>query len=147
MSILSKIKTNQLAARKEKSTQTVALLTTLIGEAEMVGKNAGREVADSEVIAVVKKFIKNIDETIKALGNADPRTEVAMAERATLEAYLPKQLDEAQLQCVVTEIINDLCSRSGSPVQMGMVMGALKLGFEGQYDGKKASEIIKAALK
>ena len=59
--LLNKIKADQLAARKAKDGLATALLTTLIGDAEMVGKNAGRLVTDEEVVAVIKKFIKNID--------------------------------------------------------------------------------------
>ena len=57
--LLAEIKAKQINARKARLS-TATLLTTLIGEAEMVGKNQGREVTDSEVLAMIKKFIKNI---------------------------------------------------------------------------------------
>jgi hypothetical protein len=58
---MEQIKAKQIAARKSGSADA-GLLTTLLGEAAMVGKNAGRETTDQEVVAVVKKFVKNIDE-------------------------------------------------------------------------------------
>ena len=68
MSLIQTIKTAQVAARKARD-PSASLLTTLIGEAEMVGKNAGREVTDQEVVATIKKFIKGIDETLKAVAS------------------------------------------------------------------------------
>jgi len=52
MSKLQDIKTAQLNARKNKVASVASLLTTVIGEAEMVGKNANREVTEAEVIKV-----------------------------------------------------------------------------------------------
>lgn len=148
MSILGKIKTKQLAARKEKSTLAAALLTTLIGEAEMVGKNAGREVTDLEVIAVIKKFIKNTDETI-GYCTANQNTaglDAAMAEKEILTALVPAQLSDDELAAAINKIINDMQLQPETLPQMGAVMGALKLAHPGLYDGRKASEIIKSII-
>jgi hypothetical protein len=61
MSLIQTIKADQVQARKARSA-SASILTTLIGEAEMIGKNAGdRESTDEEVIAIIKKFIKNLD--------------------------------------------------------------------------------------
>ena len=93
MTLMDQIKADQVSARKQKMTAVASLLTTLIGEAEMVGKNAGnRAPTDAEVQAVIKKFIKNLDETIAVLGDADPRTLAALGEKSTLEivvVYIP----------------------------------------------------------
>ena len=75
MSLIIEIKSAQLAARKARDSFTASSLTTLIGEAEMVGKNAGREVTDAEVVAVLKKFVKNIDETTTVLSREQPLTQ------------------------------------------------------------------------
>lgn len=120
-----------------------SLLTTLIGEAEMVGKNAGREVLDAEVVATIKKFIKNIDETIKVLSADDERARGAMDERVVLEHFLPRQMDEQQLTEAVTAIKAEL---NAGQKDMGKVMGLLKTRHDGQYDGKMASTVVKAVL-
>ena len=64
MSLIEKIRVDQLASRKAAFNYPATnklqadLLTTLLGEEVMVGKNAGsRETTDAEVIAIVKKFI------------------------------------------------------------------------------------------
>ena len=103
MSLIARIKTASIELRKAKH-PLATLSTTLIGEAEMVGKNAGnREVTDSEVQALVKKFIKGINETLAVIdesGHAD-----FLREKAWLEGWLPKQLTTDELTDKIREII------------------------------------------
>lgn len=108
--LINTIKQNQLQARKNKDAAAASLLTTLVGEASMIGKNDGnRESTDAEVTAVIKKFVKNIDESISALsknaGENAERIATATKEKEILMAYLPKQLDEAQLRVEMQKII------------------------------------------
>lgn len=140
--ILKKIKTAQVEARRLNSQVEAALLTTLIGEAEMVGKNAGnRAVTDSEVTAVVKKFLKNIDETLAVFkGNTDPRVEKYQVEKAILETYLPKQLTRDELLVAVKSI------QEAGATDMGKIMAELKRLYDGRYDGKMASLVVREVL-
>lgn len=146
MSLIDTIKSKNIEARKAKLTAVSSLLTTLIGEAEMVGKNAGnRAPTDAEVQAVIKKFIKNLNETIGILGDNDPRTLAAMGERSTLETFLPKQLTEDELKSHIHAIHAGLVTHEGK-ADMGSIMKMLKIRFDGLYDGKLASQLIKAEL-
>lgn len=146
MTLLEKIKQDNIAARKAKDTVKSALLTTLVSEISNIGKNDGnRETTEPESIAVVKKFIKGVDETLKALEfSSDSRVLVAIEEKKILESYLPTQLSEIELTAVVDQIISTLADRS--PKQMGVVMKRLKEMHDGRYDGKIASGIIKSRL-
>lgn len=149
MSLLAKIKSDSLTARKNHDSFRGTLLTTLYSEAATVGKNDGnRETTDTEVVAVVKKFVKGADETLAIL-NADPaRNAEAIAiitqEKTILESYLPAQLSEAELQAVLANLVDSLADRS--PKQMGAVMKQLKASHEGTYDGALASKLIKGML-
>lgn len=144
MTLIEQIKSDALRARKDRATAVATLLITLISEAEMVGKNAGnRQVTDVEVVAIIKKFIKNLDETIVALGDNDPRTLICIGEKATLGMYLPKQFDEQELSRVLAFIILET---GDGQKNMGKVMGLLKARFDGQYDGKMASALVKKLL-
>jgi hypothetical protein len=152
MSLIHEIKAAQVRARITRS-DTVAILTTLLGEAEMIGKNAGnRETTDEEVIAIAKKFIKNIDETINAIRKVEMTDEkaaalrMAFAERGVVEMYLPKQMTVEQLRDVIQKIITGMKMLGADP-NMGLVMKELKGNFDGQYDGKAASTITKEELQ
>jgi len=135
MTLMEQIKQKQLAARKE-GLPIASLYTTLLGEAAMIGKNAGdRETTDAEVVAVVKKFIKNTNETIDALTTRGQNAEMFVIERMILEEFLPTQLDEARLK--------DIASTMAS---MPEFMKHLKENFAGQYDGKLASTVAKTVF-
>ena len=136
MTLMEQIKTKQITARKAGLTEA-SLLTTLLGEAAVIGKNAGnRETTDSEVVAVVKKFVKNIDETINALTMYNKDATAFLNERGVLEQFLPMQLSEAALIEVAK------CQSS-----MPAFMKHLKENFAGKYDGKLASTVAKSVFQ
>lgn len=132
MTLFEKIKADQLHARKNRDTVGAALLTTLISETEMVGKNSGnRAPTDEETVAVVKKFIKNVDETVSALQKQNQSVDVPVKEKAILQQYLPKQLNEIEIE----EIAENFAT-------MGEFMKHMKIYHNGQYDGKLASTVF-----
>ena len=144
MTLLETIRTEQIRARKARDGVRTSLLTTLLSEAANVGLNDGkRESTDAEVIAVIKKFIKNIDETLAVRASDD-----LLVERAILEGFLPSQLSEDELLAAVVSIVAELelDGQSRSMKMMGPVMKTLKERFEGQFDGKAASETVKRTL-
>ena len=132
MTLMEQIKEKQITARKAGHSQDASLLTTLLGEAAMVGKNAGRETTDQEVVAVVKKFIKNAEETIAALTSRNQDATALLAECSVLEQFLPLQLTELALQHLAE-----------SQKDMPTFMKHLKENYAGQYDGKLASTVAK----
>lgn len=135
MSLIQQIKDQQIEARKTGHVHA-ALLTTLLSEAVNVGKNDGnRETTDTEVIAVVKKFIKNLDETITACTSRGKDTEPFVQEKQKLETFLPQQLGEQELMAIAK-------TRSGMPD----FMKYLKETHAGQYDGKLASTVAKSVF-
>lgn len=136
MTLMEQIKTKQITARKAGLTEA-SLLTTLLGEAAVIGKNAGnRETTDSEVVAVVKKFVKNIDETVTALTERGVDATTFLAERTVLEQFLPMQLSE-----------NALIEVAKCQPNMPAFMKHLKENFAGKYDGKLASTVAKSVFQ
>lgn len=150
MSLLQQIKSAQLSARKARLAADAASLTTLIGEAEAIGKNAGnREVTDLEVVALVKKFIKNNVETTTAVdastsSDRQERLAILQRERALFETFLPAQLTGDALSDAIDAVITELAA--AVPKDMGRVLKTFKDRFEGQYDGAVASALVKAKL-
>ena len=142
MTLLTRIKADALTARKTQS-PTAGVLTTLLGEADTKAKtfNPARELKDDEVIAIVQKFIKNIDQTLRSLegGPNVAARDKARMERGALEAYLPLQLTEL----AITEFAKAEIAKGAN---FGAVMSALKANYAGQYDGKMASEVIKRLM-
>jgi uncharacterized protein YqeY len=152
MNLLDKIKAATLSARKAHDTNKALPLITLVSDATMIGKNAGREVTDIEVVEVIKKFINNVNITLASCTLADGTLPVAnqniekcLFEKALFEQFLPEQLDEPTLINIIACIISDIRA-SGQVAGMGDIMKALKTSYAGKYDGKLASTLIKKAL-
>lgn len=130
--MIDRIKQDQLDARKrylksknyEDDLET-KLLTTLIGEAQMPGKN-------KDIFKLIRKYIKNANEVLK-LGD-EYQIARANSEIKILNSYLPTQLTEDEL----TNIILDIDSKN-----IGYVMKELNKKHKGEFDGRLAIDIIK----
>ncbi len=142
MTLMEKLQVDQLAARKARAAVPAALLTALIGESAMVGKNAGnRASTNDEVLATIRKFLKNAEETRARLGDAGKDTAVIQEEIQILNGYLPQQMTDEQLSEAITGIIQGMAAPN-----MGAIMKALKEQHGGLYDGRRANELIKQQL-
>jgi uncharacterized protein YqeY len=145
MTLIDTIKAAHLAARKARDSNKLTLLTTLIGEAETVGKKEQRAPNDAEVSKLLKKFVDNAKEMARMYGDRhDAENADACWEEVTLyESFLPKQLTDEELQFSVDTAIATFPSKPN----IGQVMGVIKSKLEaGTYDGGKLSALIKAAL-
>lgn len=158
-SIIDNIKSAQLQARKDRDEVKSVLLTTLIGEASMKGKNDGnRESNDADFLSVLKKFITNIDDTLAIFAKNPAVGEDKLAERkvkedklqqekAILVTFLPvleNQMTDEEIRSEIKNIINKFSL--SSPKGMGTVMKELKSHFDGKYDTALASKLAKELL-
>jgi hypothetical protein len=132
MPLIEQLKNDLKQARFNRDMASVTLLSTLLGESEMVGKNKNRMTTDEEFVAVVKKFLKNIDDTLKY----HPTNESDLvAEKAQLENYLPKQLSKDDIILIL---------KTANYQNLGDCMKDMKEKYAGSYDGKIVSEIFKS---
>lgn len=149
MSLLEQIKIDKDAARKAYNARDAGVLTTLFAESQKVGKDDGdRESTDDEVVAVAKKFIKGIEETLGFLylkkESANQRhadaIELLEHERGLIEAYLPQMVEDDVLRAFVQAQIADGANHQGK------LMGAVKKEFGQTVDMKSAGVIISEEL-
>lgn len=134
MSLLEQIKSAALTARKARNSEVALSLTTLVGEIETAIKN-GVAATDENVTPIIKKFVKNINDTINRVsGEALVKLQ---AEKALYEQFLPKQLSNDELLSVIKVIISE------GATNVGMVMKQLKAKYAGLYDGSAASALLK----
>lgn len=144
MSLLAQLKKDSLLARKAADRVRGTMLSTLIGEAEMVGKNAAnRESTDEEVQQTIRKFLKNNQEALGVIKDEERRA-LLEQESAILTAYLPPLASDAEVQAFIAASVATLAEPG--PKQMGVVMGALKAKYGNDFDARQASTWIKDAL-
>ena len=138
MTLIERIKADQLAARKERATAKAAFLGTLLGEIETLAKGGKGELTDAVVVTMVKKFIKNADEMLKVAPEGSEQRDIAHREKFVLEGFLPKQLNEAEIATLIESFVAD------GVTNVGDAMKRLKTDHAGTYDGAVASRLLKA---
>jgi len=144
MSLLSQIAADRLQFRKDRNKAAATTLTTLYGEAAILGKNDGnRESTDDEVMKVVKKFIKGVrdNQTYR------PLTDAEINEVALYEQYIPATISEEVITEFASGLLSSLSSSEISMKLMGRTMGALNKAFPDQVDGQIAGPIIKQIIQ
>jgi len=101
---------------------------------------------DNGILSVVEKIIKQSRDAAEQFTQGS-RPELAakeMADIAVWEQYLPKQLDEAEVDALIEQAIQETGAQSMK--EMGKVMGLLKPNLQGKTDMGAVSEKIKARL-
>ncbi len=101
---------------------------------------------DSAMIALLATLKKQRDEAI-AQYKAGGRQDLADKEQAEIDvivAYLPKQLDDSELDALVSAAIASAGAQG--PKDMGKVMKIVSEQTKGRADGKVVSERVKQKL-
>ena len=133
-------------AMKAREQDKLAALRLMLSEVKRKEVDERITLDDAGVVAVVEKMIKQRRESIAQFEKA-ARQELAdkeKAEIAVLEAYLPKQLSQAEVEAVVAEAIAATGAKGAA--DMGKVMGVVKPKLAGRADMGKVSGLVKAKL-
>ena len=141
-------KLNEALKAKDKNTYpTLRLVVSAIKDAEIAGRSKGqKEVTDSEVTAILKKMIKQRNESCEVYKKAG-RKELLESETREIEVisiFLPKQLSEEETKKICQETVKNVGATSMK--DMGKVMGVLKSKHADTIDFSKVSSIIKELL-
>ena len=141
-------KLNEALKAKDKNTYpTLRLVVSAIKDAEIAGRSKGqKEVKDSDVTAILKKMIKQRNESCEVYKKAG-RKELLDSETREVEVisiFLPKQLSEEETKKICQETLKTVGATSMK--DMGKVMGVLKLKHADTIDFSKVSSIIKELL-
>jgi uncharacterized protein YqeY len=129
-------------------TGTIRLVQAAIKNRDIELRGASGAPANDDVLVteVLQKMIKQRRESI-AMYEAGGRQELADVEAAevtVIEAFLPRQMDEAELAAAIDAIVAE--TGAASLKDMGKVMAALRDRHAGQIDMSKASAAVKARL-
>jgi hypothetical protein len=122
---------------------TIRLLLAAIKQREV---DERKVLADSDVVAIVDKMIKQRKDSI-AQFEAGKRQDLADAERAeigVLSGYLPAQLGDAEIDAAIGAAIAE--TGAAGAAGMGKVMGVLKAKLAGRADMSAVSAKVKSKL-
>ena len=141
-------KLNSALKSKDKNTYpTLRLIISAIKDAEIAGRAKDkREITDSDITAILKKMIKQRNESCEVYKKAG-RSELLENETKEMDvirAFLPQQLSDEEVKRVCEETVKSI--GASSMKDMGKVMGALKSKHSDTIDFSKVSLIIKELL-
>jgi uncharacterized protein len=146
MSLKERITEDMKAAMRAKESErlgTIRMITAAIKQREV---DERIQLDDTQVLAVLEKMIKMRKESIAQFlsGGREDLAAKEHKEIELLQAYLPAQLSEAELDV----LIDDAVAKSGatSIKEMGKAMAILKQNAQGRADMGVASAKLKAKL-
>lgn len=131
---------------KEKDTlRTLRALKAAILLAE-TEKGAVEELTTEKELAILQKSAKQRKESaeIYKQQQREDLAENELTELEVIERYLPKQMDDEELEALLKDIITKVGATA--PSDMGKVMGVASKELAGKADGKRISTAVKALL-
>jgi hypothetical protein len=137
--------TTAMKARDETRTRTLRMALTSITNEEVSG-SAAHVLTDDDVVKVLTREAKRRREAAAAFADAG-RADQAAAERAeeeVLAAYLPAQLDDAELAALVAAAIAE--TGASGPGGIGQVMKAVTPKVAGRAEGSRIAAVVRTQL-
>jgi uncharacterized protein YqeY len=131
--------TAAMKARDAAKTSTLRMLQAAIKN-EQIEK--GGELEDADVIAVLKRAAKQRNDSVEQYEKAG-RQDLADKEKAelvVLEAYMPQQMTDEELEALVKQTMTAVGAESKKDT--GKVMKEIMARHRGTVDGKKVQAVL-----
>ena len=146
MFLKERIQNEVKEAMKAKDTVRRDALRLLTSAFKQVEVDERIELDDEATLKIIQKQVKQRQDAAAQYKDAgrEDLYDKEMAEIAIYEAYLPKQLDDADLETRIKEIITKVGAASMKDI--GKVMGTASKELSGIADGKRINECAKALL-
>jgi len=139
--VAERIRADVTAAMKAGDKDRVTALRLVLSELQKDAKEgAGDEQA---VLRRERKRRRESETAYREAGREDLATAEAY-EAETIEAYMPAELSDGELDALVTAAVAE--TGASSPKDMGRVMKQVMAAAGGRADGKRVSSKVKEAL-
>jgi hypothetical protein len=134
---------NAMRAKDSERLGTIRMITSAIKQREVDERIT---LDDTQVLSVVEKMIKTRRESIAQFQTGGREDLVAKEQKEIelLQAYMPAQLSEAELDALIAESIAE--SGATSIKEMGKAMALIKSKAQGKADMGTVSAKLKAKL-
>ena len=144
--LLDQIKNDMKEAMKAKEVAKRDALRLLLSAFKQIEVDERKELTDEDVNKIIQKQVKQRQDSAAQFKEAgrDDLLEKEESEIAIFMAYMPKQLDDTEIETAVKEIITKVGATSMK--DMGKVMGMASKDLAGKADGKRINECVKKLL-
>ena len=146
MSLKDRITEDMKAALRAKDSARLSAIRLLLAAIQQREVDERIVLGDAEVLSVIEKTLKQRRDSIQQF-EAAGRKDLADNEKfevTVLQAYMPKALNEMEVEAAVMEAIG--ASGAKSMQDMGKVMALLKPKLAGRADMAKVSTLVKSKL-
>lgn len=140
--LTEQIRTEMTEAMKAKDAERLSTLRMLHSAMKYQQIEAGHELSDEEAMLVIRKAVKQRQDSIEQYEKAN-RPELAAKEQSEmklLSAYLPPELSDEELEAGLREIVASTGAQSKK--DLGKVMKEATARFKGRVDGRKIQEVV-----
>jgi uncharacterized protein YqeY len=147
VSLAEKISQDMRAAMKERDRWRVGALRMLNAALKNGEIEAGRPLTEEEERVVLRRQLKQREESAEAFRRAD-RGEQAASESAEAEIvrqYLPQPLSAEELEQIVDEAVRE--TGASGIKDMGAVMGRAMALAEGRAEGRELAALVRSRLE
>lgn len=133
-------------AMKDKDTLKKDIVQMVRAGVLQIEKDNKIEAADEDVLVVINKEIKKLNDVLPDFTKAGRQDLIDEAEKkiAILKAYLPEQMSEDAIKELIRQTIED--TGAVSVKDMGKVMGAVSAKTKGRADNRLVSQLVKELL-
>jgi uncharacterized protein YqeY len=139
--VIDQVHTDMTGAMKAGERERVGALRLVLSELQKAAKEGG----DDELAVLRRERKRRLEAASQFRDGGRPElAEQEESEARIIEAYLPAELDDAELDAIVAQAIAE--TGASSPKDMGQVMKAVMARTAGRADGKRTSSKVREAL-
>lgn len=133
------MKKDKMLAMKEKNEVAKEILSVVLNKVMLLNielKEKGKEIADADVIQILQKMVKDLNEdseNYKRVGNQKEADNI-LAQRDYISKYIPQLMGEDEIRAIIA----DLDDKS-----MGNIMRTFKSQYAGKVDMALVNKIAR----
>ena len=145
MPILPQVQADAASALRSGERERAAALRLVISELQKAAKEPSSGAIDE--VAVLRRERKRRLEAAEAYAEAgrDNLAEAERLEAALIEAYLPAELSDSELEALVADAVAE--SGATSAKETGRVMSLVMPRVEGRADGRRVTAVVREKLQ
>ncbi len=144
--MIERLQADLKAARLARDSTRVAALGTLLAVLQGAAKDAGGTLPEADAQAVLRRERKRRAEAAASYreGGREEQALAEEAESAMIDAYLPQELDAAELEALVDAAVTE--TGASSARDLGTVIKLVMARSGGRADGKAVSALVRARI-
>ncbi len=143
MTLEERLKADATAALKGGDRARVHALRLVLSEVRKAHKESGGRADEQAVLRRERKRRRDAEAAYRDAGRDEQAAQEA-AEADLIEAYLPAELSDAELEGLVRQAVSETGAQG--PNDMGAVIRRVMDSAEGRADGKRVSAKVREAL-